>query len=49
MATDGAGTAASAWAPLRIGAFRGLFIAVQVYAARAVGPPIALPSVLIGR
>jgi MFS family permease len=27
MATDGAGTAASTWAPLRIGVFRGLFIA----------------------
>jgi MFS family permease len=27
MATDGSGTAASAWAPLRIGVFRGLFIA----------------------
>jgi MFS family permease len=27
MAADGAGTAASTWAPLRIGVFRGLFIA----------------------
>jgi MFS family permease len=27
MATDGAGTPASTWAPLRIGVFRGLFIA----------------------
>jgi hypothetical protein len=42
MPTDGAGTAASAWAPLRIGAFRGLFIAVQVYAAVATAVVTAL-------